>query len=179
MFAGPNGSGRPYLSYLKVLLRCACFLNVSTVFLRKSSNSIFNEAPVCRGILCSEWILLLPCQDGKITNQRSLQRTQLFTTTSNGTFESSPVPERLTDFIPMLRDQLATGLRTRGTPLSTPQTCTCLNKSKGISTIVILIILEFPAGIQPYLKNEVRKFYPRVGRKITAAVVLLTAHIAV
>lgn len=42
--------------------------------------------------------------------------------------------------------------------------CTRLNESKEISTVVILIILEFPAGIQSYLKNEVRKFYPHVGQ---------------
>lgn len=40
VFAGPNGSGGPYLSYLNVLLHCVFFINVTTVFLQKNSNSI-------------------------------------------------------------------------------------------------------------------------------------------
>lgn len=37
---------------------------------------------------------------------------------------------------------------------------------------MIFIILQTTAGYQPNLKNEVRKLYPCVGRKITAVVVL-------
>ena len=45
--------------------------------------------------------------------------------------------------------------------------------------VIFLIILEFPAGIQSYFKNEGRTFYPHVGQKMTLSVVLLTAPIAV
>lgn len=161
-----------------MLLRCACSLNVTTMFLRKSSNSIFNEAPVCRGILCSEWILQLPCQDGKITTNvlysehSFLLRLQTWHLNPHLYLQDWLILFQCWEISHRTQDP-------RNPFVNFPQTCTCLNKSKGISTIVILIILEFPAGIQPYLKNEVRKCYPRAGRKITAAVVLLTAHIAV
>lgn len=71
VFAGPDGSGGHYLRLSKNIITLYVFLNLTTVFWRKSSNSISIEAPVRGGILCSERILLLPCQDVKSTNQYS------------------------------------------------------------------------------------------------------------
>lgn len=71
MFAGLNGSGGHYLQLSQSVITLYVFLNLTTVFLRKSINSISNKAPVRGGMLCSERILLLPCQDVKSTNQCS------------------------------------------------------------------------------------------------------------
>lgn len=65
------GSGGHYLGPSKNVITLDVFLNLTTVFLRKSSNSISIEAPVRGGMLRSEPILLLPCQDVKSTSQCS------------------------------------------------------------------------------------------------------------
>lgn len=69
-FAGPSGSGGHYLQLSKSVMLYV-FLNLTTVFLRKISNSISNEAPVRRDLLCSERTLVPPYQDLKSTNQGS------------------------------------------------------------------------------------------------------------
>lgn len=43
----------------------------------------------------------------------------------------------------------------------------------GIYNIVISIIIEFPAGIQPHFWNEVRKLQPRIEEEITVTVMVV------
>lgn len=109
VFADPKSSGGHYLQLSKSVITLYVFLNLTTVFIRKSSNLISSEVPSAE----VDPPAPLP---GRKEHKPMSKRDILILT----------VPARLTrHVIPMLKTQLAAGPEEPLCPLPKPIQCKC------------------------------------------------------